>query len=441
MKNKRIKALLWFTVMAIALCSLSACKDGGSSFAPLPASSEEIPDTIVGQSSQGEQESETAPVSSILPSSQEEPVSPYRTTVACTLSYDALSKAEQAFYARIDEAAYRLMVSIRAEDVKKERLSDVLAAYRSDHPEAFWLTGNLQYTTHSSGRFTVYLQYMTSFDYSAKVQKGGDESALREKARTEIQAQIGELNQAVNEAFSGLSLNMPVYDMELRLHDWLVNRCQYDTAAAAQPSGYPSAFTAYGALVQGRAVCEGYSRAMQLLLLRGGIPASVISGTAQSGGQTISHMWNLVQLDNTWYHLDPTFDDPQGEDYLIYDYFNLTDELIRRDHTVSGNLFTPPACSATAYHYYSREGLSFPVFSEYMVQFLSEKLVSSCQAGRRVYSIQFGGKPEDFKAFRQAVMSRGNAISQNVSRGLSRTVTLKYFYQDIFNTFHLVVEG
>ena len=90
----------------------------------------------------------------------------------------------------------------------------------------------------------------------------------------------------------------------LALHDWLAIHLQYDQATAAGTSVNRDSFTAYGALVNRKAVCEGYALAYQSLLKRCGIQAVTISS------ESMNHGWNLVCLGGEWYHVDVTWDDP-----------------------------------------------------------------------------------------------------------------------------------
>ena len=68
---------------------------------------------------------------------------------------------------------------------------------------------------------------------------------------------------------------------------------------------------------------------MQLLLAHAGIESILVNGKSKD----VLHMWNMVKIDGEWYHLDPTWDDT--DDGTIYKYFNLSDEYILKDHTVS----------------------------------------------------------------------------------------------------------
>jgi hypothetical protein len=94
--------------------------------------------------------------------------------------------------------------------------------------------------------------------------------------------------------------------------------------------------SAYAALVKGKTMCQGYAEAINKLLTMAGIESIVIVGEAKdSKGIWEGHAWNLVKLDNEYYHLDATWDDPvniNGDQILRYSYFNLTDDIISKDH-------------------------------------------------------------------------------------------------------------
>lgn len=80
--------------------------------------------------------------------------------------------------------------------------------------------------------------------------------------------------------------------------------------------------TAYGALVEGKAMCGGYARAFKAVMDRLGIPCALVQGYAYSGNGIVpeggdspleagfvSHMWNAVEVDGHWYAVDVTYND------------------------------------------------------------------------------------------------------------------------------------
>ncbi len=119
-------------------------------------------------------------------------------------------------------------------------------------------------------------------------------------------------------------------DIEKAFHDYLVNNCVYDLTFA------PPSYTAYGALILGRAVCQGYSEAMGMLCLHSGIECMLVTGSAYGDGVWAQdHAWNLVNVNGVYRHVDVTYDDPiswDGRNNLTYEYYNKTDQQIDTDH-------------------------------------------------------------------------------------------------------------
>ena len=103
------------------------------------------------------------------------------------------------------------------------------------------------------------------------------------------------------------------YERLLSIHDGLAARIVYDLTA-------PHAHEAYGALLHGRSVCEGYAKSFQMLCLREGIPCVLVTGMAVDDDGAEAHMWNLVQMeDGAWYAVDLTWDDQ--ENGLRHEFF------------------------------------------------------------------------------------------------------------------------
>lgn len=132
---------------------------------------------------------------------------------------------------------------------------------------------------------------------------------------------------------------------EEMLHNALCALVTYDETGA-------NAHNAYGALVEGRAVCDGYAGAMALLLRLSGIPCGVVQGTMGAA----PHAWNLVQIDGSYAWLDVTNDD-QGQ-RLTHFFFNLTDNML----SASCTLETPgmPACTDMSINWHVRRCVYAP---------------------------------------------------------------------------------
>lgn len=143
--------------------------------------------------------------------------------------------------------------------------------------------------------------------------------------RTYDNAEIQKINNRVDEIFK--SLNLDAYDNIGKIkiiHDYIINNTKYDALKIdnINDSTYHSS-TAYGLLFEGYAVCSGYADTMALFLDRLGIPNLRVASE--------THVWNLVYLNNKWYHLDLTWDDPYSTDgtnminhnFFLIDYAKL----------------------------------------------------------------------------------------------------------------------
>ena len=115
---------------------------------------------------------------------------------------------------------------------------------------------------------------------------------------------------------------MTTSEKTLLLHDALLGRCTYAKTDSAD------AHTAYGALCENTAVCEGYAEAYALLLELCGIPNQLVMGIDRIGEH---HVWNLVQIDDAWYHVDVTWDD--RDPLCRYRYFLCNDAALEQDHS------------------------------------------------------------------------------------------------------------
>lgn len=125
---------------------------------------------------------------------------------------------------------------------------------------------------------------------------------------------------------------MGEYDRVKAFHDYLVNNTVYGGSNDRK-------YTAGGALVDGKAVCDGYAMAFDLLCYLSGIECIRVTGWAKE-----SHAWNKVKVDGSWYNVDVTWDDPvSSRPMLIYDYFLISDAAIARDHTQDANPYWPAA--------------------------------------------------------------------------------------------------
>lgn len=108
------------------------------------------------------------------------------------------------------------------------------------------------------------------------------------------------------------------------IHDYIINNTKYDKERTDNNIIKYASNTAYGVLFEGYGICSGYADAMALFLNYYKIPNYKVVSE--------NHVWNAVYIDNSWYHLDLTWDDPvldNGKDTLNHDYFLITTEQLK----------------------------------------------------------------------------------------------------------------
>lgn len=144
-------------------------------------------------------------------------------------------------------------------------------------------------------------------------------------------------------------------------HDYLVTHADYYDGDVKPLE----VFTAYGALINGQGVCQGYSEAMHLLCHQAGIDSLLVTGQAIIGGQWQNHTWNMVKVGDAYYHLDTTWDDPliNRSGTPLYTYFFLDDKEMSRDHQWDRTAY--PACTKDTYNYYVANKLLLADYNEF----------------------------------------------------------------------------
>lgn len=119
------------------------------------------------------------------------------------------------------------------------------------------------------------------------------------------------------------------YERLTAIYSWICEKVKYDNGNL-NDEAYTLKYTAYAALVNKTAVCQGYAVLLYRLALMAGIETRVVTGTANGGG----HAWNIVKLDGKWYHVDATWDATWGAAQENWQYYlkpSLTDHTLDAD--------------------------------------------------------------------------------------------------------------
>ncbi|MCR4640818.1 MAG: chitobiase/beta-hexosaminidase C-terminal domain-containing protein [Lachnospiraceae bacterium] len=183
-------------------------------------------------------------------------------------------EAEEAVVAALRNRAASIDVS--AYNVSTADVGAFFQGIVNAHPDLFYVTGAFSYGYRGGYVTVITPKYSAQYNTS----------------------HIEAFYATADRIIAKVDPSWPKLEKVLYLHDYLVTHCDY------QKSQPYSKYDAYNALVEGEAVCQGYSEAFEYLLQRIGVEGQVVSSSA------INHAWNVLRLDGQWYYIDNTWDDP-----------------------------------------------------------------------------------------------------------------------------------
>ena len=246
----------------------------------------------------------------------------------------------------------KLLVTDNGEKELKKQYQSAIEALIYENPEIFYIeaTGmyiNIEKITKISGtKYNVYINNGNKANYLTKGFKGKDDV-------DSYQEQIEKVRDYILSNLEGKN----DYEKIKMVHDYLVDSIEYDSTLSQD-----NIYDIYGALVSRKCVCEGYAKAFQYLMNECEIDNVIVIGTGtNSNNQTESHAWNYVKLDNNWYAVDVTWDDPiligggKLPERSKYKYFLKGSNTMNQNHTASGKFtdagqtFTYPILSEQDY--------------------------------------------------------------------------------------------
>ncbi|MBR4868069.1 MAG: hypothetical protein IKU10_02840, partial [Clostridia bacterium] len=224
-----------------------------------------------------------------------------------------------------------LSSAIRNYYITYDEFITVLYTYIRDYPQHFWLGNSYRYRQNSSEKITAFIpSYILS--------------------GTALTTARQQFNAAVQSVLEYITNDMTEPEIEQYIHDYLAEKITY-------VGGRTHSHNAYGALVEGQSVCEGYAESFQYLLYQAGILCVTVAGDAYSTGSTTpeAHAWSLVNIDNEFYYVDLTWND-QDMAKPFYAYYNVTTADMNRDHILDVYPYAYPNCTATKANYFTMNG-------------------------------------------------------------------------------------
>lgn len=236
--------------------------------------------------------------------------------------YTFLSSSEKSVYKQVYANILEFKDAfVPVETIYKDSVLNIVEAVLNDHPELFWIDNSFSYKYTSDN---ICRQIILNFNDLAN----------------NYEANKRVFESSANSIISYASTLSTNFEKEVYVHNALIDRITYDLNS-------PYNQTAYSALVNGRTVCAGYSKAFQYIMTKLGVPAYYVTGSSKGE----NHAWNIIRLEDGFYNVDVTWDDASSNHYL---FFNLTDKEFSSSHTRGVLSSYLPACSATKYRYTSK---------------------------------------------------------------------------------------
>ncbi len=254
--------------------------------------------------------------------------------------YNTLTEKQKSIYTSIANGIKELKNEIEIKDYEyinnDETMKDVeIAIHRFllDHPEVFYLDEKYTVSTKSGIMGTTVL---INFTYSVA-------------SIEELNEKLNLIESKANEIIEKSGINSEnIFDSELKLHDLLAEMITYYEYEDINeiPNKYHNID---GAFLENIAVCDGISKAYQILLSKIGIESIVVTGDLSG----VSHAWNMVKLDGNWYHVDVTSNCSVKADnkVVIHSYFNITTDALKKTHKITDEQLIPIA-NKEDYTYY-----------------------------------------------------------------------------------------
>lgn len=240
-----------------------------------------------------------------------------------------LATDENAAYTAIYNGLYssQAQISVQTYNLNADQASALCFKIIYENPELFYVKSYMEYSYNSKG---IILSICPQYTISG--------SALV-SAKQVYQSEIAKIMGSVSSFLSNL-------EKVLYVNDYFATHFRYDTTYTY--------VDAYSLLTKKTGVCQAYTSAFIAVMNELNIPVSYASS------QDMDHIWNLVYIDNSWYHIDVTWNDPVSDmpGRSCHNNFLLSDAAIKT--TGHYNWTSEYVCSSTKYDSYFWKDISAP---------------------------------------------------------------------------------
>ena len=268
--------------------------------------------------------------------------------------------SDDEIYSSIVESLENMsMVSEYPCIVDADRTERIISIINEKRPELFWIKG-----------FTI-----TSYTKKTKIEIDIMDGCKAEK----LEKMYHDIVESADELISSIPSHLDTYGTVVFVHDYIVSNCEY-YMEGADSGEFGLWSSAYGCLVDGRAVCQGYAEAFQYIMNRLDIECGICKGDTKRG----RHAWNYVNIDGKYYWIDLTWDDPVSEygeiGEINHTYCLIDDNRIMRTRTIDADCNFIPKCNEMHENYFVKNGTYLTSYSDIAITEILSRYADRGQA-------------------------------------------------------------
>lgn len=251
--------------------------------------------------------------------------------------FNILNNNEADVYKRITTAVTNYdenVILLSEEKISLDSIDKAFEAFLLDNADVFYLDNEFvvkELTLPKAYKYEINLKYTID-----------DKQEIDTYKQQIDQVTTGIIDMVITD-------DMNDFEKEVAIHDYLVSNTKYYEYTNIDDIPHEK-HNIYSTLVKKEAVCDGFSKAFQVILEKLGIDVITVTGRTDSE----SHAWNKVKLEDKWYNVDVTSDTVtvSNEKLVTHVYFNLDDNTMSATHRFN-NDFVIPESNSVKYNYYA----------------------------------------------------------------------------------------
>ncbi|MDE6470549.1 MAG: hypothetical protein K2L19_05965 [Eubacterium sp.] len=333
---------------------------------------------------------------------------------------DTMTAEEKKAYNSIYNAMSKRKDTVAIyQDIKTERVFELVQLVIAQHPEIFWSKGDCIF---ASNRILT-LKYPYTFE--------------------EIEEKNYFIEKRAQEIFDKINPTGSEYEKSLAIFDYVISNTSYAHDSINDMDNHIEISTIEGVFLNSSAVCSGYSKAYQYLLSLAGIDSITVTGTAQTPDGEGDHAWVVQVIDNEYYFTDPTWGDCYentiSNHFVSHIYFLANTDNIEKTHKLS-SIYDFIKSTAEKNNYFIKENLYFEEYNQPKTRNAIKNSLENEESG---IELKFAND-EAYQKARTVLLDNENIylilMSIDLFSGRLETSSLSYSCNDTHNVITIFYE-